>query len=159
MSPMELPHERLMRLIAEERKRQRLERPVDMMRASGLSKSTVHRLDTGQPLGESALRAISKALGWTADSAEEVLAGGDPTIADPPEESLEARYHREPLVEGALVGLVEDMIYEAFIAAAPDTPLSKIDEARRAAFEVLRRNGIEVAKKHPEASQGTDTSA
>lgn len=55
------------------------------------------------------------------------------------------------------MGLVEDMIYQAFIAAAPDTPLRDIDKAKNAAFEVLRRNGITVALKHPEESQGTET--
>lgn len=156
---MEPAYERLMRLITEARKRQRLERQVDLMRASGLSKSTVHRLDTGQELGESALRAVSRAVGWTADSAATVLAGGEPVEADPAEVSesdLATRYRRESVSEGKLVGLVEDMIYEAFIAAAPDTPLREIDKAKRAAFEVLRRNGIEVAKKHPEASTGTE---
>lgn len=149
-----------MRLISEARKRQRLERPVDLMRVSGLSKSTVHRLDAGQPLGESALRRVSRAVGWTADSAANILAGGEPTEADPPEvpeSDLEARYRRQPVPEGKLVGLVEDMIYEAFIAAAPDTPLREIDKAKKAAFEVLRRNGVTVARRHPEESQGTET--
>jgi len=156
---METPYERLLRLIAEARKRQRLERQIDLARVSGLSKSTIYRLEKDQELSDSALRAISKAIGWTADSAERILAGGEPVDADPAEASegdLATRYHREPVPEGKLVGLVEDMIYEAFIAAAPDTPLREIDKAKRAAFEVLQRNGIEVAKKHPEASQGIE---
>lgn len=160
MGPMEPSYERLMRLIAEARKRQRLERPIDLIRASGLSKTTVHRLDTGQMLGESALRAVSRAVGWTPDSAAAILAGGEPTEADPsetPEGDLENRYRREPVTDGQIVQMTEDMIYEAFIAAAPDTPLRDIDKAKKAAFEVLRRNGITVARKHPEASQGTET--
>lgn len=130
------------------------------MRASGLSKSTVHRLDTGQELGESALRAVSRAVGWTADSAAKVLAGGEPTEADPagvPESDLEARYQRRPIADGQITQVFEDALYQALLVAAPDTPLSQIDRARQAAFDVLRANGIAVARRHPEESEGTDT--
>jgi hypothetical protein len=157
---MEPSYERLMRLIAEARKRQGLERPIDLIRASGLSKSTVHRLDTGQVLGESALRAVSKAVGWTPDSAATVLAGGEPTEADPADasvENLENRYRREPLPEGEMVAIYKDMVYEALIAADPNASLKQLDAARKAAFKVLHRNGIAVALRHTEESQGTET--
>lgn len=156
---MELPYERLTRLISEARKRQRLERPVDLMRVSGVSKSTIHRLDTGQELGETALRRISRAIGWTADSAANILAGGDPEEADPsevPESDLEARYRRQPVTDGQLAQAFDDALYQALIIAAPDTPLSQIDRARKVAFKVLRENGIEVARRHREDESGTD---
>jgi transcriptional regulator with XRE-family HTH domain len=93
---------------------------------------------------------VETALGWPGGYFDDYLAGD----AD---DDLEARYRRETVAPGKLVAIVEDMIYEAFIAAAPDTPLREIDKAKRAAFEVLHRHGIEVAKRHPEASQGTET--
>jgi transcriptional regulator with XRE-family HTH domain len=153
---METPYERLMQLIAEARKRQRLERQIDLARVSGLSKSTIYRLDKGQELSDSALRDVSKALGWTADSAERILAGGEPVDAEPAEATLEARYRREPLTDGQLTQAFEDALYEALIVAAPDTPLSQIDKARKAAFKVLRRNGIEVAHRHYDDQSGKD---
>lgn len=159
MGAMEQPYERLMRLIAEARKRQRLDRQIDLARVSGLSKSTIYRLERGQELGDSALRDISKAIGWTADSAERVLAGGDPANAGPVEADLEARYRREPITDGQLTQAFEDALYEALIVAAPDTPLSQIDKARRAAFEVLRRNGIEVARRHRDDQSGNGDGA
>lgn len=157
---MEPAYERLMQLVTEARKRRQLERPVDLIKASGMSKTTVHRLETGQPLGESSLRKLSRALGWTPDSASDVLAGGEPTeaeVTEKPESDLEVRYRRQPVEPGLSTQVVEDMVYKVLVVAAPDTPLSKIDEARRAAFDVLRSNNIEVARRHPEESQGTAT--
>jgi len=154
MSPMETPYERLLRLIAEERKRQRLERQIDLARVSGLSKSTIYRLEKEQELSDSALRSISKAIGWTADSAQRVLAGGEPAEAEPTEADLESRYRREPVIDGQLTQVFEDAIYEALIVAAPDTPLSQVDKARKAAFEVLRRAGVEIARRHRDDESG-----
>lgn len=151
---MENPHERLLRLIAEARKRQRLERQIDLARVSGLSKSTIYRLEKERELSDSALRAISKALGWTPDSAERILAGGDPVDAEAAEGDLEARYRRGPVTDGQLTQIFEDALYEALVVAAPDTPLSQIDKARKAAFEVLHRNGIEVARRHRDDQSG-----
>jgi len=114
----------------------------------------VHRFEHAEPVGETSVRKISVAVGWTPESGQAVLAGGMPTYAD--ESTLTARYRRQPVEPGLSTQIVEDMVYKALIAAAPDTPLSKIDEARRAAFDVLRSNGIEVARRHPEESQGTE---
>lgn len=151
---MDSRRERLVRLVAEAREARGLRQQEDLIKAAGISRSTAHRFEQGESVGESTLRKISQAVGWTPDSAQDVLAGGEPAYAS--EADLKARYRRQPIEPGELSQLVEDMVYEAFIAAAPDTPLSKIDEARRAAFDVLRRNGIEVKLKHPRASSGTD---
>lgn len=80
MSAMDPHYERLRKLVAEARRRQGLERQIDLMKASGLSKSTVRRFELGEEVGEKALRDISKAVGWTADSAEAILNGGNPTV-------------------------------------------------------------------------------
>lgn len=114
--------------------------------------NTIIRMEAGE-FAQKRGRTWSKvetALGWRGGYFDDYLAGNV-------DDDLEARYRRETVTPGKLVAVVEDMIYEAFIAAAPDTPLREIDKAKRAAFEVLRRNGIEVAKKHPKASQGTET--
>lgn len=154
---MDSRRERLVRLVTEAREVRGLNEQQDLVRAARISRSTAHRFEQGEAVGEATLRKISQAVGWTPDSAQSVLAGGEPTYAS--EAELKARYRRQPIEPGELSQLVEDMVYEAFIAAAPDTPLNKIDEARRAAFEVLRRNGIEVKLKHQPPSSGTDAGA
>lgn len=114
--------------------------------------NTIIRMERGE-FAQKRARTWSKveaALGWPGGYFDDYLAGNV-------DDDLEARYRRESITPGKLVAVVEDMLYEAFIAAAPDTPLREIDKAREAAFEVLRRNGITVARKHPEASQGTET--
>lgn len=157
------PHyERLMRLIAEARKREGLERQIDMVRASGLSKSTISRLEQGQELGEASLRAIAKTIGWTGDSAEDVLAGGEPTIAvaaEPQSQAeLERRYQRGQATDaGRPIDVVEDALYKVFMAASPGTPLAEFDRVRRQVFGVLAEAGIDVAERHDETSSGTDT--
>jgi len=152
---MDSARERLVQLVAEAREERGLGTQDDLVKATGLSRSTVHRFEHAEPVGETSVRKISVAVGWTPESGQAVLAGGMPTYAD--ESTLTARYRRQPVEPGLSTQIVEDMVYKALIAAAPDTPLIKIDEARRAAFEVLRSNGIEVARRHPEASQGTET--
>jgi transcriptional regulator with XRE-family HTH domain len=152
---MDSARERLVRLVAEARDECGLRQQEDLVRATGLSRSTVHRFEQGEPVSETTVRKISVAVNWTPESGQAVLAGGNPTLAD--ESALASRYRRQPVEPGLSTQIVEDMVYKALIAAAPDTPLSKIDKARRAAFEVLQSNGIRVARRHPEASQGTET--
>lgn len=149
---MDNPRERLLALVAEAREARGLGRQADLVKATGLSRSTVHRFEQGEPVSETALRRISEAVGWKPDSAQDVLAGGEPIAGT----GLEDRYRRqEAMTPGLSVGVVEDMLYEAFIAGAPGAPLEDYDKAKRAAFEFLRRNGIEVKLKHPETSTGT----
>jgi transcriptional regulator with XRE-family HTH domain len=58
---------------------------ADLVRASGVSDTTVRPVMNGKPgnYRPESLRRISLALGWTAESIEEVLGGGEPTIARP----------------------------------------------------------------------------
>lgn len=92
---------------------------------------------------------VEAALGWPGGYFDDYLAGRV-------DDDLEARYRRETIAPGKLAAVVEDALYAAFIAGAPGAPLEQYDKARRAAFEVLQRNGIEVALRHDDASQGTE---
>lgn len=164
MTLMNPHYERLMRLIAEARKQQGLERQVDLIRASGLSKSTIRRLDRGEELGENALRAITKALGWTGDSAEAVLNGGEPTPAGDPESStaqLERRYrHTGTVTEGGrVVKIVDDMLFRVYMAGGVEATFEDFDRTRRRVFKVLEEEGIRIADRHTEAPSGTGNGA
>jgi transcriptional regulator with XRE-family HTH domain len=165
MSTMDANWQRLVDLVAEARKPQGLERPAALAKATGLSKSTIHRFENDGKAGAGALRAISWAVRWTPDSAANVLAGGEPTPAtdatEPPEETtvqLEKRYERRELVSdaGRHIGVVEDAIYELFITVRPDAPFGEYDKTRRRVLEALSDAGIDVAERNEGTSPRTD---
>ena len=164
MSPMDATQRRLVDLVAKARKAQGLERPIDLAKATGLSKSTIHRFEKEGKAGAGALRAISWAVRWTPDSAVNVLAGGDPTpapeAAEPPEELAappEPQHERREVVSdaGHLIGVVEDSIYQLFITEAPNAPFGEYDRTRRRVLEALRDAGIDVAERNEGTSSGT----
>ena len=161
MVHMDAHHERLLKLVSEARKHLGLDKQADLIKTSGLSRSTVRRFEQGESIDESSLRKISRALGWTPDSAQDVLNGGEPTPAESGQDALEARYqNRESVMDaGRSVATVEDALYNFFMAGAPDTTLADFDRVRRRVFEVLQEEGITVAKRHDETSSGTDTDA
>lgn len=122
--------------------------------SAGVGVNTVIRMERGE-ISErrgSAWGKIEAAVGWPTGYFEDFLAGRI-------DAELEARYRREPISEGDMVQAFEDALYEALVVAAPDTPLSQIDKARKAAFKVLRDNGIEVARRHLNDQSGTDDDA
>ena len=161
MVHMDAHHERLLKLVSETRKHLGLDKQADLIKASGLSRSTVRRFEQGESIDESSLRKISRALGWAPDSAQDVLNGGEPTLAEPSQDGLEARYqNRESVTDaGRSVSTVEDALYNFFMAGAPDTTLADFDRVRRRVFEVLQEEGITIAKRHDETSSGTDVEA
>lgn len=163
MVRMDTHRERLLRLATEAREELGLERQADLIKATGLSRSTVHRFEQGEVVSETALRKISQAIRWTSSSAQDVLAGGEPTPIPEASETdqaarLEHRYRRgEPVIDGGqLVGVVDDMIYKVFMFGAPDAPFEQYDRARRRVFEVFREAGIEIAERHDGKSSGTE---
>jgi transcriptional regulator with XRE-family HTH domain len=168
MGTMDATWRRLIDLVADAREAQGLDRPIDLAKATGLSKSTIHRFEKEGKAGAGALRAISWAVRWTPDSAANVLAGGDPTPAtdatEPPEETaaeLERRYEGREVVNdaGRHIGVVEDAIYELFVTVRPDAPFGEYDKTRRRVLEALSDAGIDVAERHEEASSRTGENA
>lgn len=124
----------------------------DFADLAGVGVNTVIRMERGE-FAQKRARTWAKveaALNWPGGYFDDYLAGNV-------DDDLEARYRREAITPGRLAAVVEDMLYAAFIAGAPGAPLENYDKARRAAFEVLRNNGIEVARRNPEESQGTET--
>lgn len=93
--------------------------------------------------------SVEEALGWTTGFFDDYLAGEV-------DEDLEGRYQRGESTDLVPVHIVTDMLYAAFMAGAPDAPLENYDKARRAAFDFLRRNGINVAARHDGTSSEAD---
>ncbi|MEW2415355.1 helix-turn-helix transcriptional regulator [Streptomyces sp. NPDC046866] len=58
---------------------------TDVAERLGVSRATVQNIEQGKGFKRvsSAIRAYGTLVGWTADSPEQVLAGGDPTPDDP----------------------------------------------------------------------------
>jgi transcriptional regulator with XRE-family HTH domain len=166
MFHMDTHRERLLRLATEAREERGLEKQSDLIRAAKLSRSTVHRFEQGESVSETALRKISQAIGWTPSSAQDVLAGGDPTPAPEAADAerkaqLEGRYRRGAAVNdsGHLVGVVDDMVYKVFMFGAPDAPFEEYDRARRRVFEIFREAGIDIAERRDGTSPGTEPDA
>jgi hypothetical protein len=118
---------------------------------AGISVNTIIRMEKGvfPDRRTASWGKVEAALDWPARFFDDYLNG---EITD----DLEERYRRgEPVIDaGRLVGIVEDAMYAAFMAGAPNASLESYDKARRAAFEVLRENGIEPALRNDEASPG-----
>lgn len=165
---MDSRHERLLTLVAEARKSIGLDKQADLIKASGLSRSTVRRFERGESIDESSLRKLSRAVRWTPDSAQDVLDGGEPTpAAEKPQSDpaganeAEPRYRSRETVSdaGRLIGVVEDAIYQLYVTGAPDAPFEEYDKTRRRVLDALRDAGIGVAERHDETSSGTDPDA
>lgn len=56
-------------------------RQADLADQAGISDTTWNLAETGKVVGQRSLAKIALVLGWTASSAAEVLAGGEPTLA------------------------------------------------------------------------------
>lgn len=139
---------------------------------AGVSLGAVKRLErkgNGYTRMPPTLASVVEVLGWTRDSPGNVLAGGEPTLAEgrtdstPPdaEEDLAARYERrDPVTDaGRVVEVVDDMIYRVFMFGGRDVPFEQYDRTRRRVFDVLRDAGIDIAERNDGASSGADPEA
>jgi len=118
------------------------------MDASGLSKSTVRRFERGDPVDGDTLRKISRTIKWTADSAEAVLAGGDPVLAvGDADTEVESAWRREPVAPGDLSQLIRNVVFEAAIGLAPDASAAQIRAVEERARKLAREAGYTVARE------------
>jgi transcriptional regulator with XRE-family HTH domain len=125
--------------------------------AAGVARTTVKNLEGARTPTRlpSSVAAIERELGWKAGSARAVLAGGEPTLT-PNEPDLEGTYLREPVSEGDLVGLIHNVVFDAVIATAPDTPLSEVRKIEERALEMARRAGFGPPRKRAETHTEDD---
>lgn len=156
MFHMDTHRERLLRLATEARENRGLEKQTDLVKAANLSRSTVHRFERGEVVSETALRRISQAIGWTPNSAQEVLAGGDPTLAEA-EDIATARYEIEddPNAPEDVGMIVRNTVIEVVGVLAPNTPLSEVQEIEAQALAAVLRRGGRPRQRHQQAYQDT----
>lgn len=104
----------------------------------------------------STLAPITEVLGWTRESARNVMAGGDPTLeAGAVRVETPARYEvEEPPADAGEVGIiVRNTVIEVIGAIAPNTPLSEVQEIEARALEAVLRRGARPRQRHHEAYQ------
>lgn len=78
---------------------------AELVRRSGVSHPTVRSLMKGEPgrRGRTEVSKVSAAVGWTTDSIERVLDGGEPEpMGRPPEDRLDVIERRMDTVESGL---------------------------------------------------------
>jgi len=156
MMLMDAHHERLLKLVTEARKGLGLDKQADLIKASGLSRSTVRRFERGESIDETSLRKISRAIGWTPDSALDVLAGGEPTpaanAADAEADAeTERAWQREPTAPGDLSQLIRNVVFEAAIGLAPGASAAQIRAVEERARKLAREAGYTVARERQDA--------
>lgn len=140
MGAMDSNRERLRQLVADAREGKGLGRQIDFVKATGLSKSTIHRFETDGEAGAGSLRAISWAVGWTPDSADLVLAGGDPKPID--ELSPEEAWRRDPMSDEDMVVAIHHVVYDLAAHTSPDMTLAELRVLEDRAMAVMRKLGF-----------------
>lgn len=151
---MDTHRERLLKLAATAREERGLERQSELIKATRLSRSTVHRFESGETVSETALRRISQALGWTPTSAQDVLAGGEPTHDPDAVDSTRLRYEIEEKPDAEDIGMiVRNTVIEVVGVLAPDTPLSEVKDLEALALEAVLRRGVRPQQRHRQAYQ------
>ena len=159
MVHMDPQYERLLKLAAEAREARGLQRQADLIKAARLSRSTVHRFESGEVVSETALRKISQAIGWTPTSAQDVLAGGEPITASAESVPRIRDDEYELEVDPEVGTIVHNTVYEVIGVMEPDMPLSRFREIEAIALEAVLRRGGKPRKRHPQAFDESSVSS
>ena len=73
---------------------------ADLARASAISVRKIQDMRNNVPLARSKTRSlVTEALGWTPDSIDRILAGGEPELSTPPTDASELAELRQLLVD------------------------------------------------------------
>lgn len=152
---------RLLELVAAAREARGLDQQADLYKAAKVSRSTAHRFESGEVVGETTLRKISQAVGWTADSAQNVLAGGEPTLAPDRIRDNAARYEIEEDSDAPedIGMIVRNTVIEVVGVLAPDTSLSEVREIEALALEAVLRRGRRPRQRHRQEYQDAGADA
>lgn len=152
MVPMDPHRERLLKLVGERRKELGLDRQADLIKASGLSRSTWHRFLRGEPVDETSLRKLSRGLKWDPDSAQTILAGGEPTPAPAAAEI----YEREPVTDGERAAKFRNAVFDAFVVASPDTPAATVNEIANLLLDAAMNAGFSAPRRRQDTHTQDD---
>lgn len=110
----------------------------DLIRESGLGRSTIQRLERGRqqvPPNKATIQSLERALGWLPGSVEAVLRGGMPAEGSYDGKFLRVRIDNE-------TEFVRDLVRKITFEVDPDTPLSRIVAAEAVAEAALRKAGL-----------------
>lgn len=105
-----------------------------------MSKDTWKKVEEGASVRDTSYAGIEKALGWAAGSCADILAGKDPTLADPSSASPGAKIAAIP--SATLRRTVGDAVQSAAVRTFGDAPASKVQELNDRVLAELRERGI-----------------
>lgn len=105
---------------------------------SGVSIGTIKNLEGARryqatPVG--ALQKLDRTFGWPPGRLESLLDGSE-------EISSESDYRREPVSDGDIATLIHNVVFDAVVSTAPDTPASRIREIEERGLELARQAGF-----------------
>lgn len=109
----------------------------DLIRESGLGRSTIQRLEAGRQKtvpNKATAQSLERALGWLPGSVEAVLSGGMPAEGSYDGEFLRVRIDND-------TEFVRDLVRKITFEVDADAPLSRIVAAEAVAEAVLRERG------------------
>lgn len=154
---MEPNRQRLVDLVAEARKAVGLTKQADFVKATGLSKSTVHRFETEGKAGKGSMRTIAWTIRWTPDSPFEVLAGGEPTPLPVAPEARQARDLEVGRPEGEwvrrqggpndLVIALDHIVMDIVTYVAPDMTAAQIRELQERTRRTAEELGFDTRRR------------
>jgi transcriptional regulator with XRE-family HTH domain len=108
--------------------------------------------------------ALERVLDWLPGSAKAILEGDEPTIVtgsagtEPSlvssEAGLKRSYRREPMPDSDLAALIHNIVFDAIVSTAPDTPASRIREIEERGLELARQAGF--GARRPRQSTHTE---
>ncbi|WP_424863115.1 helix-turn-helix domain-containing protein [Streptomyces sp. MMS24-I29] len=133
-------HETPLRRLAEAVRRRRVElelKKIEVATGAGISVNTYVKIENGQSVRDVTYGKIESALGWAPGSCQEVLRGGQPTIA----ERLIGDAVVSPLISAQLETDVEQAVVNAAIAVTDSLSASEIRKLKHAVIEELRQAG------------------
>ncbi|MFJ5724714.1 hypothetical protein [Streptomyces sp. NPDC093149] len=110
---------------------------IDVANDAEIAINTYMKIENGQSVRDVTYGKIESALGWAPGSCQEVLCGGQPTIA----ERLTDEAVVSPLTSAQLEADVEQAVVNAAIAVTDNLSASEIRKLKHAVIEELRQAG------------------
>lgn len=110
---------------------------IDVAKAADITINTYMKLEDAKPVRPLTYGKVEAVLQWATGSCQEVLRGGDPTVA----EKLTEGVVTSPVTDGDLEGDVAQAVTNAAIAVADGMSAADIRELKQRVIDELRRRG------------------
>lgn len=129
-----------LRRLADHIRRRRVElgmNKIDVAKAADITINTYMKLEDAKPVRDLTYGKVETVLQWAAGSCQEVLRGGDPTVAERMTDSVVT----SPVTSDDLEGDVGQAVTNAAIAVADGMSAADIRKLKQHVIDDLRRRG------------------